>query len=202
MVVAAGFAVAAAPAATAAILSDFDVSGDGWSALVGADSYSPSGGNPSGHLRVDNDGAADPSIAAPAKFLGDQSSSDGGAITIDARLFRAQISHPAMAFHLRLELENGDGDTATIDLPSATNLARQWITFVAPLDAGAWGVSQSMWTGILADVVAFSITFTSNAEPPPLAVGFDNILMTPTPGAAALLALALPLALPRSRAAR
>jgi hypothetical protein len=93
---------ASRPAAGLTIQSTFDSGPEGWTAAGIALSWQPSGGNPGGYLRGDDQPNAS-HLVAPAAFLGNLSAFDGGQLSFD---------------HIAIDLDNmpiaGAGGEVTI----------------------------------------------------------------------------------------
>jgi hypothetical protein len=163
------------------IESGFDAGLEGWTAFGIAIAWQPAGGNPGGLIRG-VDLAGESYLIAPAAFLGDLSSFDGGWIAFD------QIAIDLDGF----PISGGGGEvtlfsgalSATADLltPSLT-----WVTGSVALTAAAWNVDQATWSSILSNVtqirVVIDSTFGVGTD------GFDNFtIATPEPATALLLA--------------
>ena len=187
-----GIAASALEASATTITSDFSTDLEGWTATAGSGTpvWTASGGNPAGYLFIDNvDGAVIVRVIAPAKFLGDLSSSNGGTLSFDGNLLSAgniinQISYG------RVRISTSSGSPATLDLSPGNPALGVWTSYSAPLDAATWGQTPARWAQILSNVTMIEITLeaVSGLE----TNGFDNFAITsvPEPSPAALLAFA------------
>jgi hypothetical protein len=175
------------------IASDFGSGTDGWT-HVGASVFQQqaSGGNPGGFLYVDNSEGPITYIFAPAKFLGDLSSFDGGTVSFDGNLLGIGGSGYTSTEdygHLRI---SGPGGSAVLDLvpgvaPNNTPPIGAWATFSASFTAASFGKTQAQWTAILANVTEVRLSveslFGNEIE------GIDNFQLVPEPALALLLGL-------------
>jgi hypothetical protein len=171
---------AARPASGLTIQSSFDAGLEGWTAAAVALSWQSAGGNPGGYLRGD-DQANTSYLIAPAAFLGDLSSFDGGSMAFDHIAIDLD-GFPIAGAGGEVTIFSG-AESATADLLTPSPI---WQTGSVLLTAAAWGVSQTTWTGILANVTGIHIVIDST-----LGVGtdgFDNFTMvTPEPATALLI---------------
>jgi len=171
---------ASTPAAGLTIQSSFDSGLEGWTASGITISWQPSGGNPGGYLRADDQANAS-YLIAPASYLGNLSAFDGGQLSFDQ--IAIDLDNMPIAGHGGEVTIFSGAQSATADLltPVLT-----WQTGSVPLTAAAWGVSQATWTGILANVTGIHVVIDST-----MGVGtdgFDNFTMvTPEPATALLL---------------
>jgi hypothetical protein len=139
------------------------------------------GGNPGGYLFVDNaEGSIIVRAIAPAKFLGDLSSFNGGTLSFDGNL----LSKGSVAFfppYGQVRISTSSGTPATLDLAPNDPAIGVWTTYGVSLDAATWGETPARWAQILSDVTEIAIVleavsgFETN--------GFDNFAITPVPEA-------------------
>ena len=196
-----GLALAAAQTASAAfIMSEFADSDEGWSSNV--DSWqtdAPRAGNDTGYLLISGNGAITPEAWAAPKFLGDQSQALGGTFSFIANVVDPVLAHSQAMYTASVTFFSG-ADSVTIDFAPRRDLVRNWGFFEVELTAAGMGISNSELTSLLGDLTDIRLSMTNNLGSAPVDIGFDNIALTPTPGAAALLMLAAPAMLRRRRA--
>ncbi len=174
-----GVLLIAATFSHAALVSTFETGLEGWTWDAGGATvtHSISGGNPGGFLHIEDSATGiGMFVYAPDKFLGNQTSNDGGTLAMDVRLLAGPIID--VESYGTVQLTGSNGLTASRDLivgpPSAA-----WSTFAAPLIAAEWGVSQATWTSILSDISRLSVELEvgSNLD----ASGLDNFSISPIP---------------------
>ena len=169
--------------AHSAIVSPFDIDAEGWtthpSAAAGALTHQSTGGNPGGHLRVDD--TLMPNVfsylEAPSKFLGNLSAYNKGTISFDAALLVVLADFPSNAFGL--VTISGGGDSASFDM-APNFLPTDWTSYAAPLDAATWGKTEMQWASILADVSTIRIDLEPIGGSNEV-VGFDNFRISAVP---------------------
>ncbi len=198
----AGAALAASQASLGAIImSDFAADEDGWSAnLPSAQSAQPHAGNATGYFMVMGSGAVTPQAFAAAKFLGNQSHAMGGTFSFDVNVVETQLAHSAANYFARVTIVGSSG-SATYDFAPVGNMARFWQHHEIEMSAAAWGLTNGQFSALVSDIQSIGISVINVGGFPPVEVGYDNVMITPTPGAAALLAIGLPAALRRRRQA-
>jgi len=182
---------AAPPAAT------FDADAQGWTALAGSATWSPTGGAPGGFLAVASGPGAFGAVRAPAQFSGDLSAFVGGAVTFDASVVARGYEAPGAPplgskldrFRVVVTLEGADAATAS----AATDWAfpsERWRAVALNLDAQTFGLSDAAFASILADVASVRITAEGQSYLLPFTLGLDNFAVVPGPACASLLACA------------
>ena len=190
--------VAPLSAVAATIISTFDSDAEGWIANPGegALTHAATGGNPGGHIRIQDIGAGSVPFGsgafAPGNFLGNLSSFDGGTLSLDMATFAG--SGPSFPSFGAIQLSGG-GDIAMFDIAVSAPGFGTWETYMAPLTASSWGKSQSEWLAILADVTSIGIptdAFDGNDT-----IGIDNFAIAnsmnniPQPASLALLGIGI-----------
>jgi hypothetical protein len=187
-----GWTLHAEGAGATTISSTFDADLDGWTITSGsALSHMATGGNPGGFLFVDNDeGAIIVRAIAPAKFLGDLSSFNGGVLAFDGNL----LTKGSVAFYPpygQVTISSSGGTPVTLDLAPSDPPIGEWVHYSVSLDAATWGRTPQAWAQLLAGVTEISIVLeaVSGLE----TNGFDNFTLSsvPEPSVAALLGVAL-----------
>ncbi|MBL0921714.1 MAG: hypothetical protein IBJ10_06255 [Phycisphaerales bacterium] len=195
-----GVAFAAAQTASASfILSDFVTTDEGWTSNV--DSWqesAPRAGNDTGYLVASGDGTITPEAWAAPKFLGDQRAAVGGTFSFLANVIDPQLAHNLTRYTASVTLYSG-ADSITFAFAPTRDLVRTWGSFEVDLTASAWGVSTGEFNGIMSNLTGISLMLASDSTFAPFDVGFDQVMLTPTPGAAMLLGLAAPALLRRRR---
>lgn len=166
------------------VISTFDSDLDGWTRTGDTTFFGQAspGGNPDGYMRiVDAATGAIIHVKAPAKFLGDQSGYNGGALSFDFRVFTGSTS---LLTNWGTVTITGSSGSASLDLGSPPGDA--WTTYSTPMTAAAWGKSELEWTSLLSDIT--EIDLYAEAINGGETLGMDNFQITPEPASAALLA--------------
>ena len=195
-----GLALTAAHSASAGfILSDFTVADDGWTSNVDCwQTGAPRAGNSSGWLNVSGDGSVTPEAWASSSFLGDQSHARNGTFSFLANVVEPQLAHSLDRYIATVTFASG-ADEVTFEFAPRRDLVRNWSEFEVDLNAAAFGMSNGDFNAFLSNLSAITISLDTENGFTPLDIGFDDIMMTPTPGAAMLLGLAAPALLRRRR---
>lgn len=146
-----------ATASAETVVSSFDSSVEGWAVInngTSLPSHVPTGGNPDGYLEETDETSGAYTLVAPAAFLGNLASFVGGQMRFDAILLDLD------GFAV---LDQGGTVTIRSGALAATRdfapggLTEAWDTYQATLTAAAWGVSESTWNSLIADVTAIEI---------------------------------------------
>jgi hypothetical protein len=149
--------VAAHPATFAAsVSSTFDTDLDGWTANNTAAVHTPAGGNPGGFLFIDNPESTISEVLAPAKFLGDKSSFNGGTLSFDGNLLTQDAGD--FAAYGTLTFFSSSIGTASTDIVPSQPPVGQWVTYTADLTNTTFGITPGDWAAILADLDELRIT--------------------------------------------
>jgi hypothetical protein len=195
-----GLALTAAHSASAGfILSDFSAADDGWTSNVDCwQTGAPRAGNASGWLQVSGDGSITPEAWASSSFLGDQSHARGGTFSFLANVVEPQLSHSLDRYIASVTFFSG-ADSVTIDFAPIRDLVRSWGLFEVDMTAAAFGMGNGEFSDFIGDLTGITISLDTENGATPFDVGFDEIILTPTPGAAMLLGLAAPALLRRRR---
>ena len=162
------------PARADFIRSSFDSGGEGWGVGGGVAAWQATGGNPGGYLQYTDtiDGAPTLTALAPAAFLGDLSAYDRGTLAFDSIFFSGNGNFdPKFG---RVQISNGSL-MATLDLAPLDPIMT-WATYSATLNAASWGVSQVIWSQILANVTAINIALESKDKAGEV-MGLDNVVL-------------------------
>lgn len=130
--------LAAAIAPAHAVTSTFDLDAEGWTAqgdVAGAINWTPTGGNPGGHVNIDDNTTGGTTyFVAPATFLGDKSAALGTNLTFD---LMQVYSGSASQFNDADVILEGGGLTLVYD--TSINPANgSWTSYSVPLTAGDW----------------------------------------------------------------
>ncbi|MBX3352601.1 MAG: hypothetical protein KF684_06675 [Phycisphaeraceae bacterium] len=194
----AGSALLSAPALAGVIKAEFDDGTSGWTAQVGAVEWADTGGVPGGYLMIESASGAFGVASAPSQFTGALTSYNGGAFTFDTTIVsRAYevgsippIGSRPDVFSVIVTIEGANGLVATAQTAPIFTTTR-WVGMGLDFTAATFGVSESDWLSILADVDALTISTDGPDFLRPFVIGFDNIALLPTPGAGvAMLAFA------------
>lgn len=180
-----------------AVTSTFETDTEGWQAqgdVQGALTWSATGGNPGGHVLIDDLTTGGVTyFVAPAGFRGDQSAALGTYLTFDLM----QV-YPGRAdqFDSSDVILQGNGLTLSFDTASnPTNGA--WTAYAVPLSAPGWKVSSltgadataEQFAAVLSNLSALKIRAEYQTGPD---VGhLDNIALVPEPETTAMLLLGL-----------
>lgn len=193
-------ACCAGAAAGQIAVSTFDTDADGWQAWSGDGGFYEvdwiaNGGNPGGYIEeIDPDNGAT-YFWAPDKFTGDQSAAFGGTLSYDiSHSGNGNISDP---YDVILW---GDGPTLVWDMQAPP--VDVWTNVVITLDAsdnwmtgGRQATNEEIMQALAGlEDLAILGEFLTNVDTHRL----DNVILTPAPGAAALVGIGL-LALSRRR---
>lgn len=194
-------------AEAATLSSTFDTDADGWTGNVpeGALSYVATGGNPGGHIRLTDTGAgvingfASGALAGPS-FSGDLSAFDGGTLSFDMITITGGggtfASFGTVFLFAAGDANPGDQTPdAMADAAAVAPTSAAWQNYSLTFDAATFGVSQTAWDAILAnvDTIGIATDAFSGAD----TIGLDNFTLTdavapvPLPATALLLLAAL-----------
>lgn len=194
-----------APALAAPVSSDFAADADGWQMvdLAGTGNYGPgaliatypvtwsaTGGDPDGYIS-----APDPSdnsyfFQAPAKFLGDQSNSAGGALNFSLSSTNNNWSGD------RVVVLVGNGGQTIVSEIAQPPVVDAWLQYSVPLNAANFRYSNQLG-GVVSDGDFAAILGNLEILRLPAEFGtpvvettsLDSVSLTPEPAALALLAL-------------
>jgi len=158
-------------ASAVVIISTFDSSVDGWTVSGGNESFATPGGNPGGYLRSVDNSPTFMTANAPAPFLGNLTSFDGGTIGFDSKLFSG--TGAIQTRFGEISITNGS-ITGTADFAPA-NLP-DWTTFSSAFTAAVFGLSQSDFTTLLSSVTAITLILDSTVGQGEV-VGLDNFFL-------------------------
>lgn len=189
----AGVALAAASVSASAgvIKAEFDDGTSGWTAQVGNVDWADSGGAPGGYLMIESGNGAFGVAAAPAQFTGNLASYNAGAFTFDAKVVTRAFEVPFVppigsvpdVFSVTVTVLGANGLVASATTTPIFTTER-WVAMGFDFTAGAFGVSESDWLSILADVDAITVNANGPGFLIPFTLGLDNIALVPAPGAA------------------
>lgn len=148
--------VMAGTAAQAAVISTFDTDADGWTPFQNAGSsvvYSATGGNPDGHISIDDVSADWAYLQAPSKFLAP--AAYGGALSFDLRHFNGSPTAFPTLYKVRVGLE-GAGFSL---IAEATVPTTAWTSYLFELtEVAGWrlfsNLSQNYSSGAPAPTAA------------------------------------------------
>ena len=199
-----GAMLCAAPmlANAATVSSSFDSSAEGWVLQGGALAFVASGGNPGGHLQSTDQDSSSMTLVAPATYVG-LVLKDGGTLQFDFR--EITVTGPDAAFAGTVTLSGGGlyAQRTVITVSPSSG----WATYSATLQASDWGVTQTAWNTIIADISAITVNVEGSNGAGEV-TGFDNFsvetvpAVIPAPAGLPLLAGALGVAWARSRRRR
>lgn len=177
--------------------SNFDGDSEGWTALGSGGSpswaihsgvsvqYQSGGGNPGGHITVQDPDNEWSYFSAPLAFLGNQSAAYGGRLSFDSRLVSAPGGTPANEAEVVLR-----GAGLTLVHEATASLSATWTSFDIPLMPGSWRVDDTFSGALATDAQLQSVlgalsALWINAEyitPVVETVALDNVrLLAPVP---------------------
>jgi hypothetical protein len=136
------------------IKSTFDTDDDGWHVEGGAMYYHDQGGNPDGFIEFEDNQDGAGVFVAPGKFLGDLTGYKKGTIKFD--LVNTHNNGQD-------SLYNYGNVTITSSFNSASknvvplHYITDWTTYSIPLTAEEWGLPQSAWDSLMADVTELKL---------------------------------------------
>jgi hypothetical protein len=173
--------------------STFEVDTDGWIGLSMAEFKQEStGGNPGGFLYADNSETVVAQIVAPEKFEGDLRPCAGGTFHFDGRMLGiggTGYHGPGVDYgNLRIT-GGGSAGNMVVDLlpggpPGNTPPTATWGSFSVPFTAASFGVSQTQFEAILANVIEVRLgveaLFGNEVQ------GIDNVRLEGPPNLPAL----------------
>jgi hypothetical protein len=182
-------------AASAAIVSSFDSSDEGWrpgdpdglNSSAGNVTHSATGGNPGGFIEIEDllTGSETSLRAyAPAKFLGDLRAFDGGTFSFDGKLVSGTWNPGTFG-----RLEIGSATTSAMQPPDPQpHPISSWQSYSVPMTAEGFGLTQGDWTALLSNVTYLRINLedASGLE----TTALDNVVLVPEPTTFLLLSLA------------
>jgi hypothetical protein len=164
--------------ANASIISKFNVDNENWTVSgLATLSHEKKGGNHGGFLVAAEAGGDTFEVVAPLKFFGDLSAYKGGTLSFDSKLITASSQTFGSGFGKVTIL--GGGASAELDLapnPPETD----WVTYSALLVASSWGVNETTWDQILANVTEIRVILESVVGWETM--GFDNFKVQPVKG--------------------
>lgn len=159
------------------IISNFDIDNEGWNVNGGILYYHVSGGNPDGFIEFadDQDGAG--VFLAPVKFQGDLSQYVQGTIKFD--LINTYDNGQDLLWNygnVKISSSNSSAQKNVVPLMFYS----EWTSFTIPLSANDWGLTESGWDSLLADVTEISIQMDGQWNYYDR-TGLDNFSINPYP---------------------
>ena len=167
-------AISANPIYASTITSTFNDDAEGWTLNGGILTHLAAGGNPGGHLTMEDNISGHMNTVAPETFLGDLSAFDGGLLSLDFILLAKNSNYDLPRFGTITI--TSPSVSASLDLVSESPAgfwAGFWTTYTASLDAASWGKTQLAWDSILSNVTQISIV-TDPFNRLEDTIGFDN----------------------------
>ena len=159
------------------ILSSFDLDSEGWSVNGGNIYYQNSNGNPGGFIEFDDNQDGAGIFIAPSKFLGDLTLYDQGKLKFDLKNTYDNGQDSLYGYgNVRISSSNSYADKNVVPL----GYISEWTSFSIPMTAGDWGLTESGWDSLLADVIEISIQMDAQWNYYDR-VGLDNFSINPNP---------------------
>ncbi len=163
------------------IISEFEVDVDGWGVSGGAIYLHATLGNPGGFIEFEDNFAGAGYFYPPARFLGDLSLYDQGSLSFDLKHTASNNNAFFSAFGL-VGIYSG-GTSVQLDVVPDIWLD-EWTAVSIPLTAAIWGIGETEWQALLADVTEIRITMDSQWDYSDR-TGLDNFCIAPLPTAVA-----------------
>jgi hypothetical protein len=136
------------------IISNFDIDKDGWTANGGIIYYHSSGGNPDGFIEFEDDQDGKGVFIAPSKFLGNLSNYDHGTINFDLKNTYDNGQDSLWGYGMvKITSSNSYAEKNVVPL----GYYGEWTSFTIQMNAVDWGLTESGWDSLLADVTKISI---------------------------------------------
>jgi hypothetical protein len=136
------------------IVSSFDIDNDGWTVSGGLMHYHNSGGNLDGFIEFEDDQDGAGVFIAPNKFLGDLSSYDQGTLSFDLKNTYDNGLDSLWGYgNVKISSSNSSAQKNVVPLMFYS----EWTSFTIPLTATDWGLTESGWDSLLAEVTEISI---------------------------------------------
>lgn len=136
------------------ILSDFDISSEGWSVSGGLLYYHSSEGNPGGFIEFEDDQDGRGVFIVPGNFLGDLRDYNLGSLNFDLKNTYDNGQDSLYGYgNVTISSSNFYVEKNVVPL----GYISEWTSFSIPLTAGDWGLTESGWDSLLSDVTDIRI---------------------------------------------
>jgi len=136
------------------IISNFDIDADGWTANGGPIYYHSSGGNPDGFIEFEDDQDGKGVFIAPSKFIGNLTAYDQGSINFDLKNTYDNGQDSLWGYGIvKITSSNSYAEKNVVPL----GYYSEWTSFTIQMNAVEWGLTESGWDSLLADVTEISI---------------------------------------------
>lgn len=199
------FAGLAAAANADVVDSSFDGGDEGWivsdgatqdeESVSGTPVFYPADGNDGGFISAPIDWGMQSFLVAPAPFHGDHADKFEGSVEVDRRHIDPRFSVDPLQVDYDVDITmSGAGMTLAIGLDPVS--LEQWESFSISLDqAGGWFHLDTNTAATDAEILAVlgdlnDLRVRGNINDRVNSIGVDNVMLVPTPGSIALLAVA------------
>jgi hypothetical protein len=136
------------------IISNFDIDADGWSVSGGNIYHHNSNGNPDGFIEFEDNQDGKGIFISPNKFLGNLLLYKLGTLEFDLKN-TYDNGQDSLYGYGEVKISSSNSFAAKNVVP--LRYYNEWTSFTIPLTASDWGLTESGWDSLLADVTEINI---------------------------------------------